>query len=142
MPKIAISSSSKGVLIANNLFYLEKAAITVQGDQKKMEFDSTGIPNVVFTNNLFLHPNSWPVDLLLQDSSPIIGDPWFKNKGGLSLADYVPGNPDLVVNKGIAILPLPNDSIGLRIGLRVERDILGNKIKGLPDLGAIELNKL
>jgi len=26
------------------------------------------------------------------------------------------------------------------IGLKVEKDILGNTIKGLPDMGAIELN--
>ena len=33
-----------------------------------------------------------------------------------------------------------NDSIGIRIGLEIERDILGNKIVNLPDIGAIEIN--
>ena len=33
-----------------------------------------------------------------------------------------------------------NDSIGIRIGLDIERDILGNKIVNLPDIGAIEIN--
>ena len=36
-PKIAVSSSSDGVLIANNIFYFENAALTVADDQKKTE---------------------------------------------------------------------------------------------------------
>jgi hypothetical protein len=36
------------------------------------------------------------------------------------------------------IQPVPNDSVGLRVGLKVLVDILGNPVRGLPDLGAIE----
>lgn len=137
-PKVAVSSSADGVLIANNIFYFETAAQTVAGDQKKKEVDVDGVPNVVFKNNLFLRADNWPTDIPLQDSKPIIGDPLFKNKGGLFLKDYLPANRKLIANKGITIQPIPKDSIGLRVGLNVTHDILGNKIKGKPDMGAIE----
>jgi hypothetical protein len=42
--------------------------------------------------------------------------------------------------KGIAVPYIKRDSKGLFNGLEVEKDILGNPIKGSPDLGAIELN--
>jgi hypothetical protein len=141
-PKIAVSSSSDGVLIANNIFYFEKAAQQVPGDQKTKEVDLDGIPNVVFTNNLFLHADNWPTGLPLQDTAPLIGDPGFKKKGGLQLQDYLLINKKLILDKGISISRIPNDSIGLRVGLKVERDILGNSITGKPDIGAIELNEI
>jgi hypothetical protein len=137
VPKIALSSSADGVLVANNIFYFEAAAQLVPGDQKRKETDLDGIPNVVFKNNLFLHPGNWPADSPLQDTSPVFGDPGFR-KGGLALKDYIPTNKKLVANRGISILPIPNDSIGLRIGLKVEYDILGNTTKREPGLGAIE----
>jgi Right handed beta helix region len=138
IPRIAISSSSNGVLIANNIFYFEKNAVIVAGDQKKNESDADSVPNVVFKNNLFLRADNWPVNYSLQDAAPILGDPGFRNKGGLQLKDYTPANKKLIVNKGVSILIIPKDSIGIRIGLTVTHDILGNKIKGQPDMGAIE----
>lgn len=138
IPRIAISSSSNGVLIANNIFYFEKNAVIVAGDQKKNESDADSVPNVVFKNNLFLRADNWPTNYSLQDAAPILGDPGFSNKGGLQLKDYTPANKKLIVNKGISIQAIPKDSIGIRIGLTVTHDILGNKIKGQPDMGAIE----
>lgn len=140
VPKIAVSSSADGVLIANNIFYFETAAQAVAGDQKKKEVDVDGVPNVVFKNNLFFRADNWPTDISLQDAAPITGDPGYNNKGGLQLKDYIPANKKLIVNKGISIQPIPKDSIGLRIGLKVEKDILGNPVKEQPDMGAIELN--
>lgn len=140
-PKIAASSSADGVLIANNIFYFEAAAQPVAGDQKKKEIDTDGIPNVVFNNNLFLRANNWPDNFPFKDAAPHYGNPNFKNKAGLALVDYTPLNIPLVQNKGIQIQRLPNDSIGLRIGLKIEKDILGNAITDQPDLGAIELPK-
>jgi hypothetical protein len=137
VPKIALSSSADGVLVANNIFYFEEAAMLVPGDQKKKETDLDGIPNVVFKNNLFLRQGSWPADAPLQDTSPIFGDPGFR-KGGLMLKDYIPANKKLVANRGISIFPIPGDSIGLLIGLKVEYDILGNSVRDQPALGAIE----
>jgi Right handed beta helix region len=139
-PRIAVSSSSNGVLIANNIFYFEKDAIMVKGDQKKTEMDTGTIPGVIFSNNLFLSNDNWPKELSIQDASPVIGDPGFKNKGGYSVNDYLPLNTKLVCNRGTYIQQIPMDKIGLRIGLKVKKDILGNNINGLPDLGAIEIN--
>ncbi|MEJ8843704.1 right-handed parallel beta-helix repeat-containing protein [Lacibacter sp. H375] len=141
IPKIAVSSSADGVLIANNIFYFETAAQMVAGDQKKKEVDVDGVPNVVFTNNLFLRPDNWPSEIPLQDATPIIGDPLFKNKGGVLVNDYLPGNKNLILNKSITVQPIPKDTIGIRIGLQVEHDILGNPIQGKPDIGAIELSE-
>jgi Right handed beta helix region len=140
IPRIAISSSSSGVLIANNIFYLEKDAMMVMGDQKKNEMDGGTIPNVFFANNLFLRNTNWPKGLSIKDNAPLFGDAGYKNKGGLQLTDYIPANKDLIRNKGLTIQSIPGDSIGLRIGLKVEKDILGNRIKAQPDMGAIELN--
>lgn len=140
-PKIAASSSSDGVLIANNIFYFETDPISVAGDQKKKEVDEDGIPNVLFKNNLFLRTSSWPVDFPFKDISPVLGNPQYAQKGGLEIADYTPLNRSLVANKGIEIPFIPNDTIGLKIGLKVKKDILGNPIVGLPDMGAIELKE-
>ena len=141
IPKIAVSSSADGVLIANNVFYFETAAQTVAGDQKKKEVDVDGVPNVVFVNNLFLRRDNWPTDIPLQDAAPIIGDPLFKSIGGVLAKNYLPSNKKLILNKGITVQPIPNDSVGIRIGLKVEYDILGNSIEGKPDIGAIELTE-
>jgi hypothetical protein len=88
---------------------------------------------------LYLRQDNWPSDLSIKDKAPLQGDPGFRNKGGLELKDYIPANKNLVMNRGMAIPFIPNDSIGLRIGLKLELDILGNPIKDQPDLGAIEL---
>jgi hypothetical protein len=70
----------------------------------------------------------------------MVGNPVFRNMGGLNIKDYIPVNSQLIKNKGIEIERLPVDSIGLKIGLKAEPDILGNKITGMPDMGAIELS--
>ncbi len=138
-PKIAVSSSSDGVLIANNIFYFEGGALSVAGDQKAKEVDQGTIPHVLFRNNLFLRPDNWPSDLVIQDTAPLTGDPLFTKKGGVRLADYTPLAKQIVFKKGIRIPLIPNDTIGLRIGLKVTRDILGNPVNEQPGLGAIEL---
>ncbi len=138
-PRVAISSSANGVYIANNIFYFEDAAKIVAGDQKKVEVDTDGIPNVVFKNNLYLNANNWPLEAPVKDESPKIGNPFYTNKGGVALTDYIPTNKKIIKNKGIHIQPIPNDTIGIRIGLKMKQDILGNAIKGKPDMGAIEL---
>jgi hypothetical protein len=71
----------------------------------------------------------------------MFGNPDFKNKGGLNIEDYIPQNKLLIKDKGIHIHKIPNDPSGLMGGLQVEYDILGNKITGPPDLGAIEMSK-
>jgi|TARA_B100001093_G_scaffold226699_1_gene217249 hypothetical protein len=138
--KIAVDKNSKGVLVANNIFYYEGETTMVLGDQYKPDTGGSGkIKNVFFENNLFLK-NHWPKEVLIQPRKSIIGNPLFKNIGGEMISDYYPTNNDLIKDKGINISNIINDSIGVRIGLKLEKDILGNQIKNMPDIGAIEIN--
>lgn len=136
--KIAIDNTSKGILIANNIFYLEGGTKAVLGDQYRPDSLSSGlVQNVFFKNNLYLNKNNWPEDIGIKDTEPIIGNPEFTNKGGMDIEDYLPTNLSLVESKGIIIPLLPNDEIGLLQNLQLETDILGRVIKGNPSLGAI-----
>ena len=136
----AVANTTEGILIANNIFCIEGESQVVPGDQYVPEkIGSSPIPNCLFKNNLYLSGSNWPKEVLIQDQSPLIGDPEFIAKGGLKLAGYIPKNIQLIKNKGIEIVKIPSDSVGLEIGLHVKTDILGNEISGNPDLGAIEL---
>ncbi len=138
--KFAFDKASDGVLIMNNIFYIEGESKSVLGDQYKP--DTKGVFNmkdIVFKNNLFLNAKNWPIDIPIKDILPIFGNPKFKNNGGLRIQDYIPSNITLIQNKGHEILRIPNDSIGIILGLKVTHDILGNPIVDNPDLGAIEL---
>jgi len=140
--KVAIDRASKGALLANNIFYIEGDSKQVLGDQYKPEVAGASLlENIVFKNNLFLRAGNWPGETMVQDSAPVYGDPDFANKGGKDIKDYVPGNVSLVKDKGIVIPKIPGDDKGLLPGLAVEKDILGNDINGLPDMGAIEITK-
>jgi len=136
--RFAVAPTARGVLIANNIFYLQGRSQTVTGDQNRPDVGEVpAIPNVVFRNNLFLRPDNWPADSVLQDAAPLFGDPGFVNGGGVRIEDYVPRNVELVRDRGIPILKIPGDERGLPGGLRVEQDILGNRIADRPGLGAI-----
>lgn len=137
--KIAIDNTSKGIYIANNIFYLKGQTKAVLGDQYKPDKVSSALAeNVFFKNNLFLSNNTWPQDIGIKDDTPIFGDPGFVNGGGNDAKDYIPLNFDLIKNKGLKITMLPDDSVGLYQTLHLEKDILGNIIQGNPSLGAIE----
>lgn len=138
-PEVGASIHTRGILIANNIFYLEDAPIA---DHRTPFRPQNGpIPNAVFQNNLFLNKENWPPEdvMLLVDEAPSYGNPKFKNTGGLHIEDYIPTNKEIIKNKGIFITNIPNDSIGLIGGFKLIKDILGNKIIGNPDLGAIEI---
>jgi len=138
--KIAIDRISKGVLIANNIFHIEGTSKMVKGDQYNPEKEGNWeVSDVFFKNNLFLSNSSWPKESTLQDENPIFGDAQFRNKKGFQPEDFTPRNKELIINKGVHITKLANDSIGLIYGLSVKKDILGNDIIGLPDMGAIEV---
>lgn len=135
--KIAIDNTSEGVLIANNIFYFESAAAMVKGDQYKPDTTSGGmIHRVFFRNNLFLHQNNWPEEALISDTAPLLGDPVFRNAGGLAPEDYIPANRKLI-RKGIRIPFLPGDAFGLMYGLQLQQDFLGNLLPAVPGIGAI-----
>ncbi|GAA3575117.1 hypothetical protein GCM10022395_25230 [Snuella lapsa] len=139
--KIAIDRAAKGILIANNIFHIKGASIAVKGDQYNPETEGAWeTTDVIFKNNLFLHGKSWPINQPLQDAKPLFGDPNFYKNNGRDIKDYIPQNVGLVKNKGLIIPKLPHDSIGITVTLNPPKDILGNPIKGLPDLGAIEID--
>lgn len=134
----AVTHTARGVLVANNIFYIKGNSKTVLGDQNRPDDGKgSGVDELVFKNNLYLRANNLPADLIIQDADAILGDPRFQNPGGLNIEDYVPTNTSKIKNKGIFVEPLPNDSIGLFIGLEVKHDILGNEISGPPPMGAI-----
>ena len=139
--KIAVDKASNGVLVANNIFHIEGDSEFVLGDQYRPDKGGGNkIKNVFFENNLFLKDSYWPKDVLIQPLNSLFGNANFKNGGGEKISNYIPLNNKLIKDKGLVINNIYNDSIGLKGGLNVEFDILGNKIKDLPDLGAIELN--
>ncbi len=137
--KIAIDNTSKGVLIANNIFCLNGKTKVVLGDQYKPDIkNNKRVKNVWFKNNLFLNKNAWPEGSGIYDESPIFGNPMFKNVGGFNANDYRPENLNLVQFKGVRIPLLPDDEAGLISGLNMVKDILGNTVSSTPSLGAIE----
>jgi len=137
--KIAISNTAEGVLIANNIFYLEGESKTVLGDQyQPQKKGGWNLKNVVFENNLFLDESCWPTDAFLQDENPFFGDPGFNNTGGEDVLDYIPSNVELIRDRGSIIQSLDKKGHELP-SLNPEFDILGHKIQGKPDLGAIEI---
>ena len=140
--KVAVADTAEGVLIANNIFCIQGRSQIVMGDQNRADKGAgRGLHNVIFKNNLYQSITSWPADAPIKDQSPIIGDPVFESASGQSLANYTPRNAALVKDKGIKIPKLPHDDVGIFAGLEVQTDILGNRIHGLPDLGAIELTE-
>lgn len=134
--KMALENTVVGALIANNIFYIEDTVTVVPGDQYNPEKKGESeIENVWIKNNLYLHSRALPKEYT--DAAPLLGTPVFHHSGGLSPQDYIPKNKK-IIRRGIAIRPIPGDSIGLKIGLEVKTDFLGNPIKG-NCIGAIAL---
>ena len=72
IPKIAVDKASKGVYVANNIFYFENDPIMVLGDQYKPDpGGGSEIENVFFENNVF-KKNHWPKDVLIQPHENIL----------------------------------------------------------------------
>lgn len=142
MAQVAVGISANGVLVANNIFHIEGDSKFVAGDQLNAEsLNDKDIENCFFENNLYLKKSNWPKDAIIQDDKPIYGDAKFTYKGSFKSEDYIPTNTALIKDRGIEIKKITNDNIGLTIGLKAEFDILGNKIIGKPDIGAIEIQK-
>ena len=140
LARMALARTAEGVLIANNIFYIRGNSDVLQGRKYQRDRSGGDSGRVVFTNNLFLRPDNWPAATGISDSAPIIGDPGFAFTDAMKIADFRPTNLELVADRGIAIEPIPGDALGLPDGLAVSHDILGNRIDGLPDLGAIEIS--
>lgn len=139
--RIAIDNRSRGVLIANNIFHVPGGIIVVPGDQYKPDGqEQMEVKDVFFRQNIFVAGAQWPAGAALAPQEvPIVGDVRFRNPGGLNIADYTPENRELA-SQGIPIPFIPNDYIGLMQGLHPATDILGNLLKGVPSVGAVQVN--
>jgi hypothetical protein len=137
----SIAPSTQGLLVANNIFHILGKTVNVLDDQdKRKDKRVSAIPRVFVRNNLYISDSVVPPNLPYKDSNPFIGDAGFKNPGGFEATDYIPQNRQLVKDQGIEIPALNGDPAGIRIGLKITHDFLGNPISGKPDLGAIEIN--
>ncbi len=136
--RVAIDATSKGILIANNIFCVMGSSKMVLGDQNKADDGSSILSGpVMFKNNLWFSTKSWPADAPIKDTAPRMGDPKFKLIGKPGPENYVPGNAALIKGKGIKIEPLSGDLVGLPQGLNPEKDFYGNPIGKNPPIGAI-----
>ncbi len=137
--KFAFDKASDGILIMNNIFYIQGESKGVLGDQYTPDTSGESqIKNVVFKNNLFLNAGNWHENIPIKDTMPLFGSPEFINVGGLNIKDYITKHTELIKDKGAKIERIPNDANGLILGLKVTHDILGQQITGNPDMGAIE----
>jgi parallel beta-helix repeat protein len=130
----------KGLFIANNIFHITGSSKDRTGNRKPREPEGSFPQDVVFSNNVYLHSDNLPSNMMINDSHKIIGDVQFANAGGNSPEDYIPLNTELIENKSIEIQKVPNDPLGLHLGFDVETDFFGNPIMDTPDLGAVELS--
>ncbi|MDE3253832.1 MAG: right-handed parallel beta-helix repeat-containing protein, partial [Bacteroidota bacterium] len=138
-PKIAFDNTSKGVVIANNIFYLVNPFQVVQGDQYKPDVSATaGVDNMELNQNLFLHSNSWPEEMTVKGAVSLFGDPDFTKPGGLQIQDYRPLNTTLIKQKGSKTADWNIGDAKPAVSLKMDKDILGNPVSDHPSIGAIE----
>ncbi|MEA4935432.1 MAG: right-handed parallel beta-helix repeat-containing protein [Paludibacter sp.] len=141
--KYSIENTTDGLLIANNVFHVKGNSSSVLGDQTSTATKvKTDDGDVFFRNNLFLKTDNWPQAEQIEDAAPLFGDVDFVNPGGYNIVDYIPLNNTLVKGKGIAIPKLSGDTVGLRGGLSVTVDILGNQVGEVIDMGAIAVSTI
>ncbi len=138
----SISSTTEGLLVANNIFHIMGRTEDVLGDQdSKRNRRAGGALRLQVENNLYYSNSVLPESLPFKDANMLVGDPQFRRPGGTDPVGYVPRNVSLVKDRGVDIARLEGDEIGLRIGLKATKDFFGNPIVGRPDLGAIELTQ-
>jgi hypothetical protein len=135
-----IQENASGVLIANNIFYIECHINTIDITPGALDdYSQSMIDSIVWDNNLYQRTGIIPSTFPFAESPQTIGDPLFVNKGGLAATDYIPMSVSLIVDQGISITALAGDRIGLEVGLSVTEDFFGNPVVGLPDMGAVEI---
>lgn len=138
--KYAIDRAADGLLIMNNIFCIQGKGQWVLGDQYKPDKSGpTEIRRAIFTNNLFLQADTWPEEGWVQPADQINGEILWPINSAEDIYNWIPVNLEIIKGKGLPIPKLPGDSIGLKIGLAVKQDILGQAIGKTPSLGAIEV---
>lgn len=137
--RFSLATTTKGAIVANNIFHVPAGVKSVGGDQDNRREPKGAKPqNVIFRNNVYT--NELPMEGFTDVIDNILADPQYKKAGSFDPADYVPANASVLKDKSIKITPLPGDKIGLTLGLEVETDFFGNKIRGAADIGAIEMD--
>ena len=140
LTRFSIASTTKGLLVANNIFYILGDTKNVSSDQDNRTDDiHAKIEDVLFTNNVYARAKTLPGSFSFSDTNEIVADLKFKNPQGFLPSEFVPTNVASIRNKSIKLKKLPKDSIGLKAGFSVKHDFFGNPIKGTPDIGAIEI---
>jgi hypothetical protein len=134
----SIQEWAQGLLIANNIFYVEGATINTTGDYAD-DYTQEMLDRAVWTNNLYQRVGIIPPGFPFEEVMQTVGDPMFANTGGTNAVDYIPDSGTYVADKGIVVTNLPGDPIGIVGGLTMTEDYFGNPIVGLPDMGAIEM---
>jgi hypothetical protein len=138
----SISSTTEGLLIANNIFHILGKTENVLGDQDaRIDKTAASITRSRMQNNVYYKATVLPENMPLKEQNMIVGDPRFQKAGGLDPKDYIPRNTALIKDRGIVIPLIEGDTIGLSAGLDVAGDFFGNPIIGKPDIGAIELSR-
>ena len=132
LSQMAIGNTTEGLVVANNIIYVKGDMRSVLGDQYRSEKKGESkAKDIMVSNNLFRKIDDWNQAVGFESVKSVEGNPGFVKEGGLCLADYVPTNVRMVKNRGMKI-KLPKGVI------KADTDILGRKITGKPDLGAIE----
>ena len=137
LTQFAVHNETDGLVVANNIFMIEGDSHHIDQARYQLVNGVNPTQDISVKNNLFLTVNNWPSTLLAQSTGSLVGNPQFVNKGGFSIADYIPENKALVANKGIAVSAIADDPIGLVPGFSLSEDILGNPINGNAHIGAI-----
>jgi hypothetical protein len=139
LARFSVSPTTRGAMVANNIFHILGPTEQVAGDQRKYRKADSQASGIIFTNNVYVRDGIIPANLQVQDRMTIIGNVGFKNPGGRQPSDYIPTHIELVKDMGVPIAKISGDDVGLVVGLTVKQDFFGNPIVGKPDMGAIEL---
>lgn len=136
VPKIAISKTADGVLIANNIFALHDTVKIVEGDQfVQDEIPTEVVDRFIIRNNLYVK-NGWPALKGVEEEHIYEGDPMFQFGFRKLMEGFLPTDCSVVKDKGTWDLSLPGDKRGLWFDAK--HDIFGRQIEDQPDLGAFE----
>ncbi|VGO17776.1 hypothetical protein PDESU_06378 [Pontiella desulfatans] len=134
----SIEQGTKGILMANNLFYIE-GELEDENPYWRGAYTNLLPGTAIWTNNLYQRGGIYPENWIFEEGNPMYGNPQFPNAGGFTPEDYIPMPGSMVEGRSVDIPVIPGDPIGLAVGFGVTEDFFGNPIIGQPDIGAVEI---